>query len=43
MLAGLAYFLSGSTFAYSAGAILLLIPFIILIGVPLPSKDGPTD
>jgi MFS family permease len=43
ILAGLAYYLSGSTFAYSAGAFLLLIPFLILIGVPKPSKDEPVD
>ena len=39
MLAGLAYYLSGSTFAYLSGAFLLLIPFIILVGVPKPSKE----
>ena len=38
MLAGLAYFLSGSTFAYMTGAFLLLVPFIILLGVPKPSQ-----
>ena len=39
ILAGLAYYLSGSTFAYTAGAFLLLIPFLILLGVPKPAKE----
>lgn len=38
MLAGLAYFLNGSTFAYMTGAFLLLVPFVILLGVPKPSQ-----
>ena len=39
MLAGLTYFLFGSSFAYTIGAFLLLIPFLILLKVPKPSKD----
>ncbi len=39
MLAGLIYFLFGSSFAYTIGAFLLLIPFFILMKVPKPAKD----
>ena len=39
MLAGLMYFFSGSTFAYTTGAFLLLIPFVILLGVPKPAQS----
>ncbi|MAH26952.1 MAG: MFS transporter [Opitutae bacterium] len=41
MLAGLTYFLFGSTFAYTIGAFLLLIPFLILLKVPKPARDDP--
>ena len=36
ILAGLAYFFYGSSTAYLAGAILLSLPFIILMRVPQP-------
>lgn len=39
ILAGLTYFLFGSTFAYTIGAFLLLIPFLILLRVPKPLRD----
>ena len=43
MLAGLTYFLFGSTFAYTIGAFLLLIPFLILLKVPKPARDEPAE
>ena len=43
MLAGLTYFLFGSGFAYTIGAFLLLIPFLILLKVPKPSRDEPAE
>ena len=43
MLAGLTYFLFGSTFAYTIGAFLLLIPFFILLKVPKPATDEPAE
>ena len=43
MLAGLTYFLFGSTIAYSIGAFLLLIPFLILLRVPKPVRDEIID
>jgi len=42
MLAGLSYFLFGSSFTYTTGALLLLIPFIILLRVPKPQKEDPS-
>ncbi len=43
MLAGLTYFLFGSTFAYTIGAFLLLIPFLILLKVPKPARNEPAE
>ena len=43
MLAGLTYFLFGYTFAYTIGAFLLLIPFLILLKVPKPARDEPAE
>lgn len=43
MLAGLTYFLFGSTIAYTIGAFLLLIPFLILLRVPKPVRDEIID
>ena len=43
MLAGLTYFLFGSTIAYSIGAFLLLIPFLILLRVPKAVRDEIID
>ena len=43
MLAGLTYFLFGSTIAYTIGAFLLLIPFLILLRVPKPLRDEIID
>ena len=42
ILAGLSYFLFGSNFTYTTGALLLLIPFIILLRVPKPQKEDPS-
>ena len=39
LLAGFVYFQFGSAIAYASGACLLLLPAIILVGVPQPDRD----